>query len=80
MPVYGNQDILRGLQGTLLQTGNEGENPCSHAFLGTEDAIPSSCGGGAPCNRNYLFYFRSEDDKSWQSAGGMSDRVSAEKY
>lgn len=28
----------------------------------------------------YLFYFWSEDDKSWQSAGGMSDRVSAEKY
>lgn len=45
MSVYGEQNLLRKLQSTLLQAGNAGENPAGDALFGTQDASVSSSSG-----------------------------------
>ena len=42
MSLYGNQDLLLKLQGTLLQSRYERKNTCGHAFFRTSDDIQSS--------------------------------------
>ena len=45
MSVYGEQNLLRKLQSTLLQAGNAGENPAGDALFGIQDASVSSSSG-----------------------------------
>lgn len=45
MPVYGAQDVLRELQGALLQAGDAGEDSAGDAVFGTADAAVSSVSG-----------------------------------
>lgn len=46
MSVYEREDILCELSGALLQTGETGTDPGSHAVFRTEDAAVSSGVGG----------------------------------
>ena len=45
MSVYGAQDILRKLQGALLQAGDAGEDSAGDAVFRTADAAVSSVPG-----------------------------------
>ena len=48
MSVYGNQDLLFKLQGTLLQSRYERKNTCGNALFRTSDDIqPSNYGDQA---------------------------------
>lgn len=42
VPVYGDEDLLRELQGALLPAADAGENPEGDAVFGTADAAASS--------------------------------------
>ena len=42
MSLHGTENVLRELQSALLQTGNAGKDPCSHAVFGAADAAVSS--------------------------------------
>ena len=42
MPFYGEQNVLRELQGALLQAGNARKDPRGNALFGTADDIPQT--------------------------------------
>ena len=54
MPVYGDQDLLLGLQSALLQAGNAGEDPRGDALgrpadaAGAPGAVHPACGSHNP--------------------------------